>query len=73
MMANIKVDPYEQARTLTEFVRMVVEAKGPEEMLACFHEAKRELKKEDYRLFLKMTNNQLEILLECGALFDPSL
>ena len=67
---NIRIDPWDHHRTVAEYVRLVRTAKGPEHMLALFMEAKRELKKEDYRIFRRMTEPQFNILLECGALLD---
>lgn len=70
---NIKIDPWEHKRTVAEFVRLVRTAKGPEHMLGLFMEARRELLKEEYRIFRNMTEAQFNILLECGALLDSRI
>ena len=70
---NVKIDPWEHKRTVVEFVRLVRTAKGPEQMLSLFMEARRELGKEEYRVFRNMTVAQFNILLECGALLDSRI
>jgi len=70
---NVKIDPWEHKRTVGEFVHLVRTAKGPEQMLSLFMEARRELDKEEYRVFRNMTEPQLSILLECGALLDSRI
>ena len=67
---NVKIDPWEHKRTVAEFVHMVRTAKGPEQLLSLFMEAKRELRKEEYRVFRKLSESQFNLLLECGALLD---
>jgi len=50
-----------------EYIRMVREAKGPEQLHAVFIEARMNLDDSDYKFLYEQCLGQVNLLLDCGG------